>query len=488
MTLVARPWLVLSAVLVGTFMAVLDVAIVNVAIPSIREDLNATFGEVQLVISAYTLTCASLLVTGGCLGALFGRKRMFVLGLALFSAASAACGLAPSSGVLIAARALQGVGGALLYPQVLAIVQVTFPGDARTRVLGIFGTVAGLAAVADQLICGLMLTFDVFGLAWRPTFLVNVPLGALAIAAALLVLPPDEHERHGGLDLIGVVLAAASLSLLIVPLIEGRELGWPAWCFVSIALSFVGAGLFLCVRAAGRHPRRGSAGAYEAVPHSRLRCRRADRRAVHRLIRRVPPTFGGVPANRTALLANGRRLTYTPSAIGFFTASLTAPRLVPLLGRHILTFGYITAAVGLLATAATVAATGAGLEGWQLGPTLFISGFGQGLGMSPLVGTIIGSLAPSEAGAAAGVVTTTLQVGNALRVSLLGLIFFAILGRSQAPADYATTFATVLPVSAALLVAAAALVSRMPGTLARRPTRSSSECPAGRLALPIRCS
>jgi MFS family permease len=158
-------------------------------------------------------------------------------------------------------------------------------------------------------------------------------------------------------------------------------------------------------------------------------------------------------------------LTYTPSAIGFFTASLTAPRLVPLLGRHILTFGYITAAVGLLATAATVAATGAGLEGWQLGPTLFISGFGQGLGMSPLVGTIIGSLAPSEAGAAAGVVTTTLQVGNALRVSLLGLIFFAILGRSQAPADYATTFATVLPVSAALLVAAAALVSRMPGTL-----------------------
>jgi MFS family permease len=116
MTLVARPWLVLSAVLVGTFMAVLDVAIVNVAIPSIREDLNATFGEVQLVISAYTLTCASLLVTGGCLGALFGRKRMFVLGLALFSAASAACGLAPSSGVLIAARALQGVGGALLYP------------------------------------------------------------------------------------------------------------------------------------------------------------------------------------------------------------------------------------------------------------------------------------------------------------------------------------------------------------------------------------
>jgi len=459
-----RPWLVLAVVLIGTFMAVLDVAIVNVAIPSIREDLHASFGEVQLVISAYTLTYASLLVTGGRLGDLFGRKRMFMLGLALFSTASAACGIAPSSGVLIGARAVQGIGGAMLYPQVLAILQLTFEGEARTRALGIFGSVAGIAAVAGQVLGGALLALNVFGLGWRPTFLVNVPLGVLAIVAAFAILPPDEHERRGSLDLGGVVLTAATLALLIVPLVEGRELGWPLWTLVSLVLSLCGAGAFFA------YERRISARGGSPLVRLDLFRNAAFASGVP-----IAALFTAAYAGFLLLLAVYLQvglgfsplqaaLTYTPNATGFFVASLAAPRLVPLLGRHVLSVGYVVAAFGLLASAATAAAAGGNLAGWQLAPSLFVAGVGQGLGMSPLVGTIIGSLEARDAGSGAGVVTTTLQVGNALGVALIGLIFFGLLGARQAPADYATTFASVLPVSAGLLALAAVLVSRMPHT------------------------
>ena len=181
--------LVLPVVLAGTFMAILDVAIVNVAIPSIRKDLHASFGGVEFVISAYTLTYACLLVTGGRLGDLFGRRRMFIIGLLAFSGSSALCGAAPSLAVLIGARALQGIGGALMYPQVLAIIQVTYQGHERAQALGVFGSVVGIAAIAGQLVGGSLLALNVFGLTWRPVFLVNVPLGLIAAAAALIVLP-----------------------------------------------------------------------------------------------------------------------------------------------------------------------------------------------------------------------------------------------------------------------------------------------------------
>src|SRR5919198_2659575 len=179
-----RKPLVLAVVLAGSFMAVLDVAIVNVAIPSLREDLDVGFGAVELVISAYTLTYACLLVTGGRLGDLYGRRNLFIAGLVVFTAASGLCGAAPSIAVLVAARGAEGGGGALMYPQVLAIIQVTFDGQERVRALGLFGSAAGMAAVAGQLVGGALLAANVFGLTWRPVFLVNVPLGVLAVVAA----------------------------------------------------------------------------------------------------------------------------------------------------------------------------------------------------------------------------------------------------------------------------------------------------------------
>jgi EmrB/QacA subfamily drug resistance transporter len=457
-----RRWLVLGVVLMGTFMAVLDVAIVNVAIPSIRADLDASYGEIELVVSAYTLTYACLLVTGGRLGDNFGRKILFIVGLVVFAVASAACGLAPTSTVLIIARAVQGIGGALMYPQVLAIIQINFVDAERAKALGIFGSVIGIAAVAGQILGGGIIAIDFWHLEWRPIFLVNVPLALATIVAAIFILPKDEQTDAVGLDWGGVALVTTALLLLTVPLLEGRELGWPLWMIACFAAALPMFGLFVWYER--RFARRGGRAlvrielfacksfAY-GVPIAALFM--ASYAGFLFILALYLQVGLGFPALQSGL-------TYTPTAIGFFIASLAAPRLIPLLGRQVLTVGYITSAFGLAATATTAYSAGARLHGFELAPALAIVGLGNGLGLSPLVGTVIAGLAPQEAGAGAGVVTTTLQVGNALGVAIIGLLFFAFLGNAAPGAAYADAFAASLPACAALLLLAAFLVRRLP--------------------------
>lgn len=459
-----RRWLVLAVVLMGTFMAILDVAIVNVAIPSIRSDLNASFGEIEFVVSAYTLTYACLLVTGGRLGDNYGRKVLFVSGLAVFAAASAACGLAPTTTILIWARAVQGIGGALMYPQVLAIIQINFDGSERARALGIFGSVIGIAAVAGQILGGSILALDLWHLEWRPIFLVNVPLALGTIIAALFILPKDEHRDVVGLDWGGVALITAALLLLIVPLLEGRDLGWPLWMIASLIAAFPVFAIF--------------------VWYERRVAERGGRALVRIELFKCASFAFGVPIAALFMASYAGFLftlalylqvglgftplqsgmTYTPTAIGFFITSLAAPRLIPLLGRQVLTLGYVVSTFGLIATATTVFSAGARLHGFELAPCLFIVGLGNGFGLSPLVGTVIAGLAPQEAGAGAGVVTTTLQVGNALGVAIIGLLFFALLGTATTGAAYADAFALTLPACAAAMLLAAVLVRRLPRT------------------------
>jgi EmrB/QacA subfamily drug resistance transporter len=459
-----RRWVVLCVVLMGTFMAVLDVAIVNVAIPSIRGDLHASFGEIEFVVSAYTLTYACLLVTGGRLGDNYGRKTLFVIGLLVFAAASAACGLARTSSILIAARAVQGVGGALMYPQVLAIIQVNFTGDERNKALGIFGSVIGIAAVAGQILGGSILALDLWGLEWRPIFLVNVPLALATIVAAIFILPKDEHKDVVGLDWGGVALITGALFLLIVPLLEGRDLGWPLWMVACFFASFPMFALFVW------YERRFAArGGRALVRIDLFRC--ASFAYGVPIAALFLASYAGFLFTLALYLQVGLGFTplqsgmaYTPTAIGFFIASLAAPRLIPLLGRQVLTVGYVVAAFGLLATATTVLSAGVRLHGFELAPTLFIVGLGNGLGLSPLVGTVIAGLAPQESGAGAGVVTTTLQVGNALGVAIIGLLFFFLLGAAAPGAAYADAFALTLPACAVALLLAAVLVRRLPRT------------------------
>jgi EmrB/QacA subfamily drug resistance transporter len=459
-----RRWLVLAVVLMGTFMAVLDVAIVNVAIPSIRADLNANFGEIEFVVSAYTLTYACLLVTGGRLGDNYGRKTLFVIGLAVFAAASAGCGLAPTSNLLIWARAVQGVGGALMYPQVLAIIQINFSGNDRARALGIFGSVIGIAAVAGQILGGTILALDIWNLEWRPIFLVNVPLALGTIIAALFILPKDEHHDAVGLDWGGVALITTALLMLIVPLLEGRELGWPVWMWASLIASFPVFALFVW------YERRFAARGGRALVRMELFASESFAFGVP-IAALFMASYAGFLFTLALYLQVGlgftplqSGMTYTPTAIGFFITSLAAPRLIPLLGRQVLTLGYIVSTFGLAATATTVFSAGARLHGFELAPCLFIVGLGNGFGLSPLVGTVIAGLAPQEAGAGAGVVTTTLQVGNALGVAIVGLLFFSLLGTATSEGAYADAFSLTLPACAVMMLAAAILVHRLPRT------------------------
>jgi EmrB/QacA subfamily drug resistance transporter len=457
-----RRWLVLCVVLMGTFMAVLDVAIVNVAIPSIRADLSASFGEVEFVVSAYTLTYACLLVTGGRLGDNYGRKLLFILGLILFAAASAACGLASTSEALIGARAVQGVGAALLYPQVLAIIQVTFSGQDRAQALGIFGSVIGLASIAGQLVGGTLLALDLWGLEWRPIFLVNVPLGLATILAAIFILPKEEHREVVGLDWGGVALVTPALFLLVVPLLEGRDLGWPLWMIACLVGAFPVFALFVLYER-----RVGKRGGRPLVKMELFECKSFSVGVPIAAL--FMAAYAGYLFTLALYLQVGlgfsplrSGLAYTPSSVGFFITSLVAPRLIPLLGRHVLTIGYVLAAFGLAATATTVHAAGAHLHGFELAPSLLLVGLGLGFGMTPLVGTVISGLAPQEAGAGAGIVTTTLQVGFALGVALISLIFFVLVGAGQSSLDYSRAFSLTLPVSCALLLVAAFLVRQLP--------------------------
>jgi EmrB/QacA subfamily drug resistance transporter len=459
-----RRWLVLAVVLMGTFMAILDVAIVNVAIPSIRSDLHASFGEIEFVVSAYTLTYACLLVTGGRLGDNYGRKLLFNVGLAVFGVASAACGLAPTTTILIVARAVQGIGGALMYPQVLAIIQVNFADNERAKALGIFGSVIGIAAVAGQILGGTILALDLWHLEWRPIFLVNVPLAAATIVAAIFILPKDEHHDAVGLDWGGVVLITTALLLLIVPLLEGRELGWPLWMIACFVAAFPAFSLFVW------YERRFAARGGRALVRIELFANKSFAYGVP-IAALFMASYAGFLFTLALYLQVGlgftplqSGMTYTPTAIGFFLTSLAAPRLIPLLGRWVLTTGYMLSAFGLMATATTVFSARARLHGFELAPSLFIVGLGNGLGLSPLVGTVIAGLQPREAGAGAGIVTTTLQVGNAVGVALIGLLFFVLLGTAGPGPAYAGAFARTLPTCAALLIVAAILVRRLPRT------------------------
>lgn len=246
-----RRWLILPVILSASFMAILDVFIVNVAAPSLRHELGASAASVQWVVDGYAVAFATALITGGRLGDVIGRRRAFRLGVGAFTVSSGLCGAAPTPTALVAARALQGLSCALMMPQVLSIIQVEFGRGERPRAFGLQGLVQGLAAIAGQIVGGGLIAVDVLGLGWRSVFLVNVPVGLTALAAAGRVVPGSRSETARRLDLRGVALASLVLALIMVPAVEGRQLCWPAWGFAALAAS--GRGI-TCRRSAPASP------------------------------------------------------------------------------------------------------------------------------------------------------------------------------------------------------------------------------------------
>ena len=240
-----RRWPALATLLLAGFMNLIDITIVNVALPRLQVSLGATSTEIEWVVAAYVLAFALGLLPFGRLGDVIGRKRMFLIGIGLFTLFSAFCGLAPSMDMLIAARVLQGLAGAMMMPQVLAITQVMFPPRERGFAFSLFGLSAGLASVAGPLAGGLLIGADLFGLDWRPIFLVNIPVGMLAVIAGRALIPALPPHPNLTVDFGGVVIAGLSTLLLVFPLIEGHSFGWPAWTFVMIAAALVGVGRLL---------------------------------------------------------------------------------------------------------------------------------------------------------------------------------------------------------------------------------------------------
>ncbi|WP_433444395.1 MFS transporter [Nonomuraea sp. CA-141351] len=415
----------LPTVLTGVFITILDFFIVNVAIPAIQRDLHAGTAAVEWVVAGYGLAYGSGLVLGGRLGDIAGRRRMFAIGLALFTAASVACGLAPTPATLIAARIAQGVSAALLTPQVLAILRATYSGSAQARAINAYALTMGLAAVFGQLAGGLIIQADLFGLGWRACFLINVPIGAVALALVGRVVPESRSEGAVRLDLGGTALVTVGLVAVLLPLIEGREQGWPAWIWLSFALA---AALFA---AYGR--RRHDAPLIDPAMFG-------ERAFTAGLFTQLAFTMGMSAYFLIFALyvQDGRHLDalqagliFIPIGAGYLAGSLLAPRLAARLGRQVIALGGLTRAAGLAALLALVAQDRP--LGWLV-PALLLDGLGMGLALAPIMSTVLARVSPRHIGSAAGVLTTTQQVGSALGVGAVGIVFYGAVADGVGPA------------------------------------------------------
>jgi len=439
----------------GTFLIVVDFFAVNVALPSVQRQLGASSIALEWVVAGYALTFATFLIAAGRLGDRLGRRRTLIIGFCLFTLASALCGLAPTATILVVARLVQGASAALISPSVLALVGVIYSGRDRARAVGVYAMVMGLAAAGGQLIGGALIQADIFGLGWRTVFLINVPVALIALAFARSWVPESRAEGARPLDLLGLALFTAGLGALMLPLVEGQALGWPAWCWLSLLAAIVTLGAFVRLQIwLGRHDRA------PLLEPSLFR----ERSFSIGLLSQVA-LWAGMASFFLVLalyLQGGRLLHPLPAGLVFtvlagayLVASLRAPRLAMRFGRGLIAAGALTLASGHALLLAAVAVEGSGGSLTLLVPGLLMVGVGMGLCITPLATTVLSSADPQRAGAVSGALSTTQQVGNAFGVAISGGIFFGSLSWG-----YPRAFQAVL-VELALLMVLVALLSRL---------------------------
>jgi MFS family permease len=451
----------LATVLLGVFLPQTDMFIVNVALPAIGADLHLSEPMLELVVAGYGVAFALLLVLGGRLGDLVGRRRLFLVGIAAFTATSVWCGLAGSAAELVTARIVQGASAAVLLPQVLATIQATTEGRARARALGIYAAVTGAAASAGLAIGGGLVSADLAGTGWRPIFLINLPIGLVALLLAARYVPETTSPQPVRIDLAGTGLLTAGVICLLVPVTEGRALGWPAWSWVLLALS---PAAFAALAAVSRRQER--AGGVPLVPPSLVTLP-----GVRRGLAIVLPFFGGAGGfffNYSLLTQRGLAaapvsagLSLAAMTTGFFAASMTTARLTRHHGRgRVIAAGAATQGLGLAIIAITV------LAGWPqlaipaLLPGLAVAGFGQGLVVGPLFGAVLSQVDTARAGVGSGVLVTTQQLALALGAALLGSLFLGLDSMSEVSMGQA--FALVLAIQLAAAVYIGLLSRRLP--------------------------
>jgi EmrB/QacA subfamily drug resistance transporter len=453
----ARRWAALAFLLAGAFLPILDFNVVNLALPTIRQDLGASAGEVQFVVSAYAATYATFLITGGRLGDWFGRKRMFVLGVAAFTLASVLCAAAATPGMLIVGRIVQGLAATLMAPQVLASIRALFPPAEQGTALALYGATFGLANIVGQVLGGVLVWVQPFGLRWQAIFLVNVPIGAAALAGGLVFLRDSRADRAQALDVGGVVLLSVALGSLVYPLVEGRERNWPAW-LIGMLLAAPGA-LWAFTRFELRLKRRGGSPLVDfALFRERGFAFGVPMALLYYMLSAFYLCFSvylQAGLRLTPLEAGMRNL---PFGVGYFVASFVSAAVMRRLGPRALTLGFLVQVFGFLAVALSVIKASTG----GVAAALVVAGLGFGIVMPSVINAVIGGIDRRHAGLASGVVISTFQIGAALGVAIIGGIFFSAVGANSDTAAYARAFAIALGCNCALLVLGAALSLLLP--------------------------
>ncbi|HWH12466.1 MAG TPA: MFS transporter [Solirubrobacteraceae bacterium] len=453
-----RRWLILFVILAAECMDLLDGTIVNVAAPTIHHDLRTSSTALQWIIGGYPLAIAVGLITGGRLGDLFGRRRLFVIGAAGFTLASVLCGLAPSTGALIGARLLQGVAGALMLPQGLGIIREVFPGDELPKAFGVFGPVMGSAALLGPIVGGGLIGLDLFGSGWRMVFFINLPLGIAAVIGAVRLVPESRSDKAAKLDIGGVGLVSAAAVLLVYPLIQGRELGWPVWTYVSMAASVAAFGLFWLHLA-----RRVRTGGDPLVIPSVF-----THRGYSGGLLVLTLFFVGMIGSSLALTlflqigqgysAIHAGLTFIPLSLGVAVAApLSGGLLMPRVGGRLpIQAGGVVSLAGYGAVIAAVHGAGH-VSSWDVLPGLLVIGLGMGLFIAPLFDTILAAVTDAETGSASGVLNALQQLAGAIGVAVLGTVFFTAVSHGGFGSGLERTLWWQLGLTTAMLAASTLL-------------------------------
>jgi EmrB/QacA subfamily drug resistance transporter len=465
-----RTWLATAVLLVAAFMELLDVTMANVAVSSIRQDLGASLGQAQWVVAGYALAFAVALMTGGRLGDIWGRKRVFLVGLAGFLVSSLLCGVAVDAELLVASRVLQGLAAAVMLPQVLASINVWFPAEKRAAAFGLFGAVTGIGGLTAPLVGGALINADLFSLGWRPIFLINLPIGLIAFVAAVFLVDDSRSSRALRLDLLGVLVGALGVFLVVFPVIQGRAAGWPAWIWIMLGLAVPVFAVFALVerRKAGR----------DGSPLVDVALFRRRAFVAGLLVTLV--FFAGVTAVAFVFmifLQSGfgysplrAGVSLVPLAFGLIVGSGMSIGLSKRIGRTVLQIGCLVSMGAAVWLALVIGHQETALRIWDIVPPLAMFGLGIGLVVAPLADIVLAAAPKESTGLASGLQATMIQAGSAVGVAVLGTIFFeelVTLGHGFTVAMQRTLFQ-----DAAVFAITALLVFGMPRRGAEEPPAS----------------
>ena len=469
-------WLAFLTILLAQFMNLIDVTIVNVALPSLQAGLGASESQIEWVVAGFILVFALGLLPMGRYGDIVGRKRLFLIGVAAFTVASLLCGLSPSIEFLVASRLIQGAAGAVMMPQVMAIAQTLFPPRARAGAFALFGLTAGLASVTGPILGGTLINADFFGMGWRPIFLINLPVGIFTLLAAWRLLPDLPGNPKLRNDWGGIAIIALAMLALIFPLVEGRSFGWPVWTFVLMAASvplFIGFVLW-----EARQNRRNMP---QVMPLSLLK---AWNFAVGGLMSMI--YFSAMPAFFLVLALflqlgfgfDPQRSGFAtvPFPVGVLLGSILSGRLGARWQRERIIAGLVVLFIGIFWLRTVVLGIGTEVDHWTLLPPLFMAGVGLAVSISPLFQTILAGVPVQDAGAGSGALQAIQQAGGALGVAIVSQIFFSTLASSMAEGT-ARNEAFVEAMSTAMLYNLAAYVLVGIGALLLKAPQYGDERP-----------